>query len=583
MSKPTSKPGWLNALLAAVVAVGCTTEVPYDAVADANAPSEQSAEGSADEDAPASDDPTDTQEGLLPFEAPNDAAAQAEVLKQQQDVPMPGMGPETLADVWDLNDEDLTKPYDKEAADRPAALEGFEPEPTDEPESDPEPQAAPTPMAESSDVGLPWERNQQNDSDASAEAAKFFGGLGAQAPAPTEPSPEPTPSVSPTMEQPAEQEAGNAFGSFLDDAYSDLPVAQGEEVDELLKERDEDAAAAIARRVRARLQQKAAAEAAEKPASTAKSPTDAIGLSKPFWMPEKKSKKAEPKPKLPFETDATEEDTAVAKIDDWPDIDAWPTDDEPQADPLPEPQQQASVSPPRSTEPAAPRSTPLTEARNSPRLGPMSGRRTTPKATTVREPERRLAVLPRLPVRTQPAAPPQPRALPSVQVKSANTRHLAWMLGGKLGLARLAVAEGATSDEAKDWITEAWRLAEKLDIDPVRLGLQDRPTPGGAPERVLVLLESAAVASEALSAQHGSDHAALLEAALKANAMLVLFEERPDLVVPIATAVQAAAERAGLNPNLWNEPLMDLRLSGDADEVYAAVTDLFQAVESHLR
>ena len=173
----------------------------------------------------------------------------------------------------------------------------------------------------------------------------------------------------------------------------------------------------------------------------------------------------------------------------------------------------------------------------------------------------------------------QPEPLPAVPVLEFNTRHLAWLLGGKLGLAELADLDGATASEVAEWRSEVARLSKSLKIAD--------PSTGGAAansdERVEKMLQAASRAGAELTRAHGVDHAALMEIALKSNALLVVAKDHPDLAGSVGRAIEGAAQRAMLPKFLWEDSVRVLKASPDADQAHDAVVRLHQRVESFLR
>lgn len=169
--------------------------------------------------------------------------------------------------------------------------------------------------------------------------------------------------------------------------------------------------------------------------------------------------------------------------------------------------------------------------------------------------------------------------LPAVPVLRFNTRHMAWLLGGKLGLSRLAELEGATSSEVSQWTSESQRLAKQLEVPlPQQANRSD-----SVGQRVKALLDAAAEASDSMAIEHGSDHAALLEISLKTNALLVMCKKYPELAAPTARAVEKAAERAELPGFLWREMTKTLLKESTPDKIFDAVTQMHDNVESYLR
>lgn len=171
------------------------------------------------------------------------------------------------------------------------------------------------------------------------------------------------------------------------------------------------------------------------------------------------------------------------------------------------------------------------------------------------------------------------KPLPSVPVLSYNTRHLAWLLGGKLGLAHLAANEGATDAEIRTWTKETKVLSNKLEIPLPQIA----PSSQDVASQVTVLLDAVARTGDNLRGKHGADHAALLEISLKTNALLVLCDKHPELAPAIAKAVEDAAERAELPGFLWRNMHKTLVTGATPDEIFEAVSEMHDNVESYLR
>lgn len=171
--------------------------------------------------------------------------------------------------------------------------------------------------------------------------------------------------------------------------------------------------------------------------------------------------------------------------------------------------------------------------------------------------------------------------LPPVPVLTFNTRHLAWLLGGKLSLAELAELDGATPKEVAAWREEVGRLAKELRISNP---LQRSPVPSeSCSARISGMLRSAAGAGEQLRREYGVDHAALLEISLKSNALLMVTQDRVDLAEPVANALSAAADRAMLPRFLWEDTVRELLKEPTPEQAHNAVVRLHERVERFLR
>ncbi|CAN0354871.1 unnamed protein product [Ectocarpus sp. 4 AP-2014] len=163
---------------------------------------------------------------------------------------------------------------------------------------------------------------------------------------------------------------------------------------------------------------------------------------------------------------------------------------------------------------------------------------------------------------------------------SYNTRHLTWLLGGKLGLSELADLDGATPKEVDGWSRDTQRLANELRIE--NSDARHRPSDKPA-ERIRHMMDRAARLGSQLAEKYGDDHAALLEISLKSNALLLVAEQRPDLAGPVGLAIEDAASRAMLPRFLWEETVKALGREPDSEAVLQAVERLHQRAESFLR
>jgi hypothetical protein len=168
-----------------------------------------------------------------------------------------------------------------------------------------------------------------------------------------------------------------------------------------------------------------------------------------------------------------------------------------------------------------------------------------------------------------------------MRIDPDNTRRTAWLLGAKWGLAGLADLDGATPAEREQWVREANDLAATLGVPAPPLGAELLDVQG--PQRVLRVIDDAAAESATIAERYGDSHAALVELALKSNALVVVLRDRPDLAKPVADALATAARRAELPTSVWLAPIEDLGRSKDGDAALEAVTRLHSQVEAHLR
>ena len=176
----------------------------------------------------------------------------------------------------------------------------------------------------------------------------------------------------------------------------------------------------------------------------------------------------------------------------------------------------------------------------------------------------------------------EPKTSPARLPPPSDTQNLAWLLGGKMSLAMLASYDGAKGQEITGWINDSQILGEQLQVAPALLDFGSGTPTEFLDERILSLFRQGAKVSESIFNKYDTRHAALFEASLKANALLLIYRRRPDLTEPIVLAVRDALTRAQIEENLWRRPLADLYESQNYDEAYIAITTLFAAVGQSL-
>jgi hypothetical protein len=166
----------------------------------------------------------------------------------------------------------------------------------------------------------------------------------------------------------------------------------------------------------------------------------------------------------------------------------------------------------------------------------------------------------------------------------SSTRLDARLLGSHLSLAALANDRGLAPETVQKWLESANAHAAALGVAVANL-----PEAGGAgsspttSRQVLsyLFVQGQQIGRE-LAKQHGADHAALVEVALKSNLLRVLYSPGSGTTEAISGAISQAAPRADLPATLW-QPLLDL-LAAKADpaEVRKAVQSFHADVERHL-
>lgn len=450
---------------------------------------------------------------------------------------------------------------------------------------EPEKQAPPDRYADTTTElpeGLPWETDEA-DKSTSAEADRFFGGATSETPSPPDPASE----AADSQDDPAAED-DDSFGDFLGDSYRELADK---------KRADQVASSGMpsAPEVSEETPPQEEPDASETP------PVDPPD----FWASNDKPAEESPPAaeSTPTQTPAKEPTTtepaaAETLADLWDDEplpetdEATPRADRPSTDlPLPE----TTAPEPTSSPEIAENESPPTELSADAWVGPI------PDADddSVDNPSAELPLPPTEPETEDESDEVTPRiasntatseraalmassgveSLPAVPVLPYNTRHLAWLLGGKLGLAELADLDGATPKEITAWTDEVARLANELKISDPTI----KSTESAVDKRVARLMQAAAKTGDELAKEHGLDHAALMEISLKTNALLVIAADHPEMAKPVAKAIRAAAGRAVLPRFLWEETVQVLQRNPTPEQTLATVTDLHQRVESFLR
>lgn len=423
--------------------------------------------------------------------------------------------------------------------------------------------------------GLPWETDKP-DSESSAEADRLFGGTTGTPPAAND-------TAEKVAEASAEDQDSDSFEDFLGKAYGlnneeppaeeavasttpqELPESETQPAPPVTEGLPAGAEDLFAKSEEPAADPETQAPTAKPPTTTAPADSDVLAE---LWgdepVPEDSRSaepQAEPEPKPSIFADIEQEDPVEEPPAELPEPSEAPSTDETFAFDDPPPAE-------KSTETIEEKEEWVKPAESLPSV-----------AQEQASPTQRVASIePRAP-RSAPMASSAIKPLPSVPVLPYNTRHLSWLLGGKLGLAELADLDGATPNEIAAWTDEVDRLARELQIpDPSSKTNETDPA-----KRVRQMMAAAARAGEALASEHGIDHAALLEISLKTNALLVVAEDRPELASPVAAAVRAAAERAVLPRFLWEETVQTLERQPTAEQTLATVSRLHERVESFLR
>jgi hypothetical protein len=151
-------------------------------------------------------------------------------------------------------------------------------------------------------------------------------------------------------------------------------------------------------------------------------------------------------------------------------------------------------------------------------------------------------------------------------------------------LAALANDRVAPAEKVADWFDKAQRLAK---LSGLTIGeLPPRPAAGEGDPQAHRAIEYLFVQGQnigrQLGSQHGDDHAALFELAVKSNILLVLYKPNAPVLTALSAAIEQAGERAKVPPEFW-QPLLKLLDEGAPfDSVKEAVFKLHADVDQFL-
>jgi hypothetical protein len=181
------------------------------------------------------------------------------------------------------------------------------------------------------------------------------------------------------------------------------------------------------------------------------------------------------------------------------------------------------------------------------------------------------------PTTPQPEQPAQPDP-------TLATRRAAWQLGSKLTLAAIAHDRGLVPKDSAKWFAEARAAAQLLGTSIAELPEPAAANEGDSGSRRVhdYLFQQGQRVWRELTDRHGDDHAALFEAAVKSNVLLVLYQPGSPSVEPLAASIRDTAPKAELPLELL-QPLLDtLANQSPAAEVRVAVRKLHADVERYL-
>jgi hypothetical protein len=157
-------------------------------------------------------------------------------------------------------------------------------------------------------------------------------------------------------------------------------------------------------------------------------------------------------------------------------------------------------------------------------------------------------------------------------------------VGSHLSLAALANDRGVAAENVQKWLESAKQHAAVLGItvgDLPETGLAGSTQSTSRQVLNYLFVQGQHIGSE-LAKQHGAEHAALVEVAVKSNLLRVLYTPGSAATDAISDAIARAAPQAALPTDLWR-PLLDLLATQpDAAEVRKAVQSFHAEVERNL-
>jgi hypothetical protein len=168
--------------------------------------------------------------------------------------------------------------------------------------------------------------------------------------------------------------------------------------------------------------------------------------------------------------------------------------------------------------------------------------------------------------------------------QSPNSRLAAWTLGSRLSLAALANDRGVAAKSIPKWLEASRAAAEALGTSVTDLPERPAATDSGpASKQVLnYLFDEGQRIGRELQTAHGADHAALVEVAVKSGLLLLLYEPGSTTVDSIVEALEQAAPRAGLPPELLQPLVKLIEQKSTPEDVRAGVRRMHAEVDRFL-
>ncbi len=186
----------------------------------------------------------------------------------------------------------------------------------------------------------------------------------------------------------------------------------------------------------------------------------------------------------------------------------------------------------------------------------------------------------------QPAVQELKAQEPIVQASSSDTESglLAFRLGGKLSIVVLAKDQGTDAERVASWLKQSQALAKYLQVavPPIPASIGNPPATMISDEAFDFIVGPIRKIGWQLSKNHGKEHAAIFEVAIKSNLALVIYTPKSEDNNVLERSIRTAAHKAGLPKDLV-KPLLDVIIARrPTHEIQSAVYTFHRQVDAYL-
>jgi hypothetical protein len=183
-----------------------------------------------------------------------------------------------------------------------------------------------------------------------------------------------------------------------------------------------------------------------------------------------------------------------------------------------------------------------------------------------------------------PPAMPVSTTIAATPPATVNTKHAAWILGGRFSLAALANERGIAADEVPKWFDEARATADSLEVPLAALPERPLEAPSDTPSREVLgyILEQEKTIGPKLAAMYGEDHDAMFRLSVRTNLLRVLNRPGSKAVDTLSKSITELGPRSGLPSGLWQPLIGAMHDGATSAAIRAAVPQMHEKVEQHL-